>query len=362
MKKKQVHNFNPGPSALPLCVLEEIQESFLDYQYSGMSIVEISHRSRWFEGVLNDAVDRLKRLLKLDERFHVLFLQGGASLQFCMVPMNFLKAGDTADYVNTGLWSAKAIKEAQLQGKSIHIVASSEDRDFSYIPQKIPYNEGSTYLHFTSNNTIRGTQFREFPESAHIPLVADMSSDIMSRPFDVSPFGFLYGGIQKNLGAAGACLAIIRKDFLERVPETLPTMLSYRTHASKNSLFNTPACFSIYTAQLVLKWLEETIGGLEQMASINQKKAQMLYGVLDESGFYNPTAEPDSRSLMNITFRLSIQNLEAKFIQEAEMSGFYGLKGHRSVGGCRVSIYNAVTISSVAALVDFMKTFERKYG
>ena len=362
MKKSRIHNFNPGPAALPLSVLEEIQEAFLNYKESGMSITEISHRSKWFEDVLDDAMERVKRLLSVDDRFHILFLQGGASLQFCMVPMNFLPDGMAADYVNTGTWSTKAINEARIQGKAINIAASSEDKEFCYIPKHIPFNRDAVYFHFTSNNTIKGTQWQNFPDTKGVPLVADMSSDIMSRPFDAAPFGLIYGGIQKNLGAAGVCLVIIRDDFLKRVPESLPAMLSYKTHAEKKSLYNTPSCFAIYTAQLVLKWIEETVGGLPQMASMNRRKAQILYDVIDSSGFYRGTAQPDSRSLMNVTFRLPGEDLEKRFVQEAEVNGFGGLKGHRSVGGCRASLYNAVAISSVAALADFMKAFEQKYG
>jgi len=362
MNHNRIHNFNPGPGALPLSVLEEIRESLLNFKGTGMSVIEISHRTDAFEEVLNDAAARTKRLLGLDDRFCVLFLQGGASLQFSMIPMNFLPAGGFADYVNTGTWAAKAIKEARILGKSVKVVASSEDNDFSSIPKGFSVNQKAAYLHITSNNTIKGTQWREFPEAAEIPLFADMSSDIMSRPFAASSFGCIYAGAQKNLGAAGVCLVIIRKELLDRIPDTLPTMLSYRTHARKNSMFNTPSCFAIYSVQLVLKWLEETVGGLEHMASVNGEKAKMLYETIDDGGFYKGTAATDSRSLMNITFRLPGEDLEKRFIQEALKNGIGGLKGHRSVGGCRASLYNAVPLQSVAALVDFMKTFERKYG
>ena len=362
MKENRIHNFNAGPAALPLVVLEEIQEAFLNFKGSGMSITEISHRSKLFEDMLNDAIGRTKRLLNLNDRFHVLFLQGGASMQFCMVPMNFLQDDMSADYVNTGSWSTKAIKEARIQGKTIRIAASSEDKDFSYIPEHIPLNSEAVYLHITSNNTIKGTQWQNFPDTKDVPLIADMSSDIMSKPFDAHPFGLIYGGIQKNLGAAGVCLVIIRDDFLNKVPDTLPTMLSYKTYASTNSLFNTPSCFAIYSAQLVLKWLGETVGGLEKMASINRSKAQMLYDVIDAGSFYRGTAAPNSRSLMNVTFRLPNEDLEKRFIRETQDNGIGGLKGHRSVGGCRASLYNAVTVSSVEVLADFMKTFERKYS
>ncbi len=362
MKTKRIHNFNAGPAALPLPVLEEIQASFLDFAGSGMSVTEISHRSKWFDEVINDAVDRIKRILKLDDRFHVLFLQGGASLQFCMVPMNLLGPGDKADYVNTGTWSTKAIKEAQIQGKSIEVVASSEDRNFSYIPQSIEFNKDAVFAHITSNNTIKGTQWAKFPDTSGVPIVSDMSSDIFSRPLDMEKFGLIYAGAQKNMGPAGVCLAIIRDDLLARTPKDIPTMLRYTTFAEKNSMFNTPPCFAIYTVQLVLKWLEETIGGLDRMVELNRKKASLLYDFMDQSDFYQPTAEKESRSRMNVTFRLPSEQLEKNFVAQALENDLGGLKGHRSVGGCRASIYNPTPLAAVEALVDFMKTFEQKNG
>ncbi len=362
MSAKRIHNFNPGPAALPLSVLEEIQQNFLDFKGTGMSITEISHRSREFDDVINDAVARTRRLLKLDDNFDVLFIQGGASLQFAMIPMNFLPEGLSADYVDTGTWSTKAIKEAQLQGKTIAVVASSADKNYSYIPKDIAFNEDAAFVHLTSNNTIKGTQWAQFPDTRGIPILCDMSSDIMSRPLDVQKFGMLYAGAQKNIGPAGACLVILRKDMLDRIPETVPTMLKYSTYAAKNSLYNTPPCFAVYTIQLVLKWLEEAIGGLDKMAAINQSKARLLYGFIDSSDFYRATAEPDSRSLMNVTFRLPSEKLEQQFVEQALANGLGGLKGHRSVGGCRASIYNAITLGAVEALVDFMKAFEKKNG
>ena len=362
MSANRIHNFNPGPAALPLSVLEEIQQNFLDFKGTGMSITEISHRSREFDDVINDAVARTKRLLGLEDNFEVLFIQGGASLQFAMIPMNFLAGDQTADYVDTGTWSTKAIKEAQLQGKAIAVVASSEDENYSYIPKDIAFNEDAAFVHLTSNNTIKGTQWAQFPDTGSLPILCDMSSDIMSRPLDVQKFGMLYAGAQKNIGSAGACLVILRKDLLDRIPETVPTMLNYATYAAKNSLYNTPPCFSVYTIQLVLKWLEDTIGGLEKMAAINQSKAQLLYGFIDGSGFYRATAKPDSRSLMNVTFRLPGEELEKQFVEQALANGIGGLKGHRSVGGCRASIYNAISPEAVEALVDFMKTFEKENG
>ncbi len=362
MSKKRIHNFNAGPAALPLPVLEEIQASFLDFNGSGMSITEVSHRSKWFDDVINDAVVRIRRLLNMDETYHVLFLQGGASLQFAMIPMNLLRDGESADYVNTGTWATKAIQEAQLLGKSVRVAASSEDRNFCYIPDSIHFDSNAVYAHITSNNTIKGTQWPVYPDTRSVPLTSDMSSDFMSRPFDVKPFGLIYAGAQKNIGPAGVCVVIIRDDMLKRASGNIPTMLKYTTHASKNSMYNTPPCFGIYTIQLVMKWLEESIGGLKAMDAVNRKKASCLYSVIDASSFYKGTADKNSRSLMNVTFRLPSEELEKKFVQEALIENMGGLKGHRSVGGCRASIYNATTLESVQTLADFMKTFERKNG
>jgi len=358
----RVHNFNAGPASHPLPVLEGIQAEFLDFKGSGMSVVEVSHRSAVFEEVMEDAAARVRRLLELDDRFHVLFLQGGASLQFTMVPMNLLPEGRSADYVNTGTWATKAIQECTIQGKTPNVVASSEDKGFSYIPKEISFGRDAAYAHITSNNTIKGTQWTSFPDTGGVPLICDMSSDIMSRPFDVSPFGLIYAGAQKNLGPAGVTLVIVRQDMLERVPKELPTMLKYSTYVEHSSMFNTPPCFAVYTVQLVLKWLEETIGGLEKMEKINRKKAALLYETIDGSGFYRGTAETESRSLMNVTFRLPTEDLERHFVQEAAQQGLIGLKGHRSVGGCRASIYNATGIEAVKALVGFMEEFARKNG
>jgi phosphoserine aminotransferase len=362
MDKNRIYNFNAGPSALPLRVLEEIQTSFLNFSDSGMSILETSHRSKWFDDVINDAVIRTKRLLGLDDTYHVLFVQGGASMQFCMIPMNFLNSKASADYVDTGTWSTKAIKEARIQGKQVSVIASSEDRNFSYIPKDISFNSDAVYCHITSNNTIKGTQWPSFPDTGRVPLIADMSSDIMSRAFDPAPFGLIYAGAQKNVGPAGVCLVIVREDMLERVPDKLPAMLKYTTFADKNSMFNTPPCFAIYTMHLVLKWLEEEVGGLENMEKINQKKAGLLYQAIDDSDFFQGTADRGSRSLMNVTFRLPSPDLEQRFVKESLENGLGGLKGHKSVGGCRASIYNATSIDAVQALVDYMKLFEKKNG
>ncbi len=356
----RIHNFNAGPAALPLPVLEEIRDSFLNFAGSGMSITEVSHRSKWFDDVINDAVERVKRLLKLDDKFHVLFLQGGASMQFCMAPMNFLADGRSADYVNTGTWSTKAINEARIQNKPIKVAASSEDKNFCYIPKDIPFNKDAVYVHLTSNNTIKGTQFETLPDTGNVPMVIDMSSDVMSRPLDMERIGMIYAGAQKNIGPSGACMVIIRQDLLDLVPDNIPSMLKYTTFSGKNSMFNTPPCFAIYTIQLVLKWIEETIGGLEKMDARNREKADTLYSFIDSSSFYKATAEKGSRSLMNVTFRLPDETLEKEFVAEALKNGLGGLKGHRSVGGCRASIYNPTGIDAINDLISFMKEFEKK--
>ncbi len=357
--QNRIHNFNAGPAALPLPVLEEIKDSFLNFAGSGMSITEVSHRSKWFDDVINDAIERTKRLLKLDNQYHVLFLQGGASMQFCMTPLNFLSDGRSADYINTGTWSTKAIKEAQIQNKPIKVVASSEDKNFCYIPQDISFNKDAAYVHLTSNNTIKGTQFESLPDTGTVPMIIDMSSDFMSRPVDMGKIGMIYAGAQKNIGPAGVCMVIIRQDLLDLVPDNIPTMLSYATFANKNSMYNTPPCFAVYTIQLVMKWLEETIGGLEKMDEKNREKADLLYNFIDASGFYRATAEKGSRSLMNITFRLPDETLEKTFVAKAIENGMGGLKGHRSVGGCRASIYNATGIDAIKDLVSFMTQFEK---
>lgn len=358
----RIHNFNPGPAALPLEVLEEAKAEFLDFKGSGMSVTEVSHRSALFEEVLNDAVARLKRLMKLSDDFKIVFLQGGASAQFYMIPMNLIPEGSSADYINTGTWSTKAIKEIEILKKPYKVIASSEDRDFRYIPREFNITPGAAYLHITSNNTIKGTQWPSFPDTGNVPLISDMSSDILSRQFDVAPFGLIYAGAQKNLGPAGVTLVIIRQDMLERVPKDLPTLLRYTTQVEKGSLYNTPPCVNIYLVQLVLKWVEETVGGMAEIERRNREKAEMLYGFIDENDFYTGTADSDSRSMMNVTFRLPREDLEKKFVAEALENGLGGLKGHRSVGGCRASIYNPTGIEGVRSLVDFMKAFADRNG
>jgi len=359
--ENRVHNFNAGPAALPLPVLEEIRENFLSFRGSGMSITEISHRSALFEELLDDTIERAKRLLGLDENHHVLFIQGGASQQFCMVPMNLAIPGKPVDYIDTGIWSSKAVKEARIQGKDVRVIATSEDRGFSYVPADYTVGDNASYLHFTSNNTIMGTQWHQYPDGKGVPLIADMSSDFMSHPIEVAPFGLIYAGAQKNLGPSGIAMVIIRDDMLERVPAHLPSLLKYTSFHAHKSLFNTPPTFTIYVINLVLAWLEETVGGLGQVEKINRQKASMIYEAIDNSDFYRGIAEARSRSSMNVTFRLPDSESEQRFLAEAQRNGFIGLKGHRSIGGCRASIYNAVTIDSVTSLVSFMKEFEKTY-
>lgn len=359
--KQRAYNFNAGPSALPLAVLEKAQKEFVDFQGTGMSVMELSHRSAAYEEVHNQAISRLKSLLSIPDQYEVLFLQGGASLQFSMIPMNFLSAGQQAGYIMTGSWSEKAIKEAELFGKPYHI-ASSKKNQYRTIPalSELTFNEQDAYVHLTSNNTIYGTQWKEFPETGNIPLIADMSSDILSRPIDVSRFALIYAGAQKNLGPSGVTVVIIRKDLLEKENSDAPTMLKYSTHAKTNSLFHTPPTFGIYMLGEVLRWVEEQ-GGIDVITQKNEEKAKIIYDTIDQShGFYYGHAEKDSRSLMNITFRLNDEDLEKKFLTEAKEAGFVGLNGHRSVGGCRASAYNAVPREACEALSEFMMEFQEK--
>lgn len=359
---KRIHNFNPGPSALPLSVLEEIQAEFLDFKGSGMSITEISHRSPLFGEVLHNAMDRTRRLLDLPEHYHVLFVQGGASMQFAMVPMNLLGKEDAADYINTGTWSTKAYEQAVIQEKNVRYAASSEKETFSCLPETFDFNPRATYVHMTSNNTIRGTQWHTFPDTNGVPLVCDMCSDIFSRPLPIEKFGLIYAGAQKNMGPAGVAMVIIRDDLLDRVPETVPTLLRYRTYADKESMFNTPPCFGIYVIEKVLAWLEEEVGGLDEMQKKNREKAAALYAAIDGSDFFRGTAKEKDRSLMNATFRLADPELEPVMVEEALKAGLGGLKGHKSVGGLRASIYNATTMEAVTDLISFMKDFAAKKG
>jgi phosphoserine aminotransferase len=356
----RAYNFNAGPSALPLPVLEQAQEELVNFRNSGMSIMELSHRSALYEEVHDEAISLLKELLAIPENYEVLFLQGGASLQFSMVPMNFLSQGKQAGYVLTGSWSEKALKEAQILGRDTYVAASTKDQQYSRIPSlgDIQVAEGSSYVHITSNNTIYGSQWRQFPDTGSVPLIADMSSDILSRSIDVNQFGLIYAGAQKNLGPSGVTVVIIRRDLLDQAAKEIPTMLRYDIHAANKSLYHTPPTFGIYMLGLVLKWVKQ-LGGIEQIERINEEKAKLIYDQIDESnGFYKGhVSDRESRSLMNITFRLQNEALEKEFLAQAKKAGFVGLNGHRSVGGCRASTYNAVPYDTCKALADFMNEF-----
>jgi len=357
---RTVYNFNAGPSALPLSVLQKAQQELLDFRGTGMSIMELSHRSKAYEKVHNDAISRLRKLYSIPENYEVLFLQGGASLQFSMIPMNFLNPGQKAGYLMTGVWAEKAFDEAKLFGEPYH-VASTEEGKYDTIPEikNLQFNEEDAYVHLTSNNTIFGTQWKDFPDTGNVPLIADMSSDIMSKSIDVSKFGLIYAGAQKNLGPSGVTVVIIRKDLLEKANQEIPTILKYNTHAKSNSLFHTPPTFGIYMLGEVLRWIED-LGGLDAVAKQNETKAKYIYDVIDGSnGFYRGHAEPGSRSLMNITFKLSDEELEKKFLEEATEEGFVGLNGHRSIGGCRASAYNSVPVEACLALSEFMAQFQK---
>lgn len=360
---ERVYNFYAGPATLPLPVLEHAQSELLNFKGTGMSVLEISHRAKAFDEVIYGTESLLKELLGIGDDFRVLFLQGGATTQFSMVPMNFLTDGKTADYILTGSWSEKALKEAQKVGTT-HIAASTKEGNFRRIPapEEIELSEKPVYVHITSNNTIFGTQWHQFPDLGDIPLVADMSSDILSHPFDVSKFGLIYAGAQKNLGPAGVTIVVIRKDFFEQAKAPDPTYLKYSTHLEKDSLYNTPPCFAVYMVNLVLQWLKEQ-GGLTAMEKNNQEKAGYIYDVIDNSGgFYKGHAENNSRSLMNITFTMPTPELEKTFVDQATAQGMIGLKGHRSIGGLRASVYNAMPMEGCRTLAEFMKEFQRING
>ena len=357
----RIHNFSAGPAVLPEPVLRKAQEAIWNVAGSGIGIMEHSHRGKVFDRILDEAEANCRALAGISDDYAVLFLQGGASLQFSMVPMNLLPAGRTADYLLTGVWAQKAVKEAKILGGTVHIAASSEATSFDRIPKanEIAYSSNPAYVHLTTNNTIYGTQWRSEPAvPAGAPLVADTSSDMYSRPIDVRKYGLIYAGAQKNLGPAGVVLVIIRKDLVEAGPKTLPTMLQYRTFAAEKSLYNTPPTLAIYVVGEVFKWIQEQ-GGLAAMAEHNASKAKLLYDYIDGSDFFRGTVQPDSRSLMNVCFRAPTEELESKFIAEATKRGLDGLKGHRSVGGMRASIYNACPLAAVEALVKLMKEFEQ---
>jgi phosphoserine aminotransferase len=359
---ERIYNFSAGPAVLPLSVLEEVQRDLLSLPGVGMSVLEISHRSKAFDEIILGAESDIRKLAGVPDNYQILFLQGGASFQFSMVPMNLMPANGKADYIITGVWSKKAVKEAQKCGQ-VNIVASTESEGFTRIPaqNELQFDQEAAYVHYTTNNTIYGTQWKYDPEVGSVPLVADASSDIFSRPIDIQKHGLIYAGAQKNLAPAGVTLVIIRDDLLARAPQGMHTMLDYNTHAKERSLYNTPPVFSIYVMRLVLKWLLAE-GGLEAIAERNEEKAALLYDAIDATEFYRAHALPGSRSTMNITFRLPSEELEKQFVAEATKAGMDGLKGHRSVGGIRASIYNAFPKDGVEALVSFMKEFERTQG
>ena len=359
---QRTYNFNAGPSALPLEVLEKAQLELVNFQGSGMSIMEMSHRSETYEEIHNEAISLLRKLFAIPNDYEVLFLQGGASLQFTMIPMNFLQIDKKASYIMTGVWSEKAYKEAKLFGEPV-VNASTKENQYRNIPslEDIHIDLDDTYVHITSNNTIYGTQWTEFPDTGEVPLIADMSSDIMSKPLDVSKFDMIYAGAQKNLGPSGVTVVIARKEFLAKANTDIPTILKYSTHADSNSLYNTPPTFGIYMLGEVLKWIEKN-GGLAAIAKQNEEKANLIYDVIDNSkDFYTGHASKESRSLMNITFRVTDEELEKQFLSEAKEAGFIGLTGHRSVGGCRASTYNSVPLDTCNALSEFMIAFQTKH-
>jgi phosphoserine aminotransferase len=355
----RVFNFSPGPATLPQVVLQQAAKDIVNFNDSGIGLIEMSHRSKDFIAVTDEAERLLREVMGIPTNYKVLFLQGGASTQFAMVPMNLLGAGKTATYLNTGVWSKNAIKEAKLLGK-VDVAFDSEGTTFDRLPETLDYSsaDDKEYLYFVSNNTIYGTQFHEFPKTK-TTMICDMSSDILSRPVDVSSFGIIFAGAQKNMGTAGCTVVIIRDDLLDKAPVTLPTMFKYKTHADKGSMFNTPPCFAIYTVGLVLKWLQAQ-GGVPAITEINNKKAALVYQAIDAADFYRGHAQKPYRSKMNITFTLPTPELEAKFVKEALAKDLNGLKGHRSVGGIRASIYNAFPLEGVERLVEFMGDFAKQ--
>lgn len=357
---KRPYNFYAGPAILPYEVMQKAQKEFLNFSYTQLSVIETSHRSKEFDAVVKQAEERIRKTMNISDNYHVLFLQGGASMQFAMVPMNLFTDKNKADYIHTGEWAKKAIKEAKTVG-DVNIAGSSEDKKFTYIPKDLNLSQDAAYVHITSNETINGIQWHSFPETGSIPLVADMSSDIMSRKVEVNKFGIIYAGAQKNIGTSGVALVIIRKDLAEKGNEKIPAILQYRVHAEKGSLYNTPSNFGIYIINLVMEWLLDN-GGLDNIEKINNEKAGLLYNYIDSTDFYYGLAEKEDRSKMNVVFRIKNNDLEAGFLEEAKTNGLLGLKGHRSLGGLRASIYNAMPLQGVKDLIELMKNFEKKNG
>jgi len=357
----RIWNFNPGPATLPLPVLEKMKADLPNYAGTGMAVMELSHRSKEYSDIHTQAQSLIREMFQVPDNYHILFLQGGASTQFYMIPMNLLRDGQSADYINTGAWSKKAIKEAKLFG-NVNVAGSSEEANFTEIPKDLNLDPNAQYVHITSNNTIAGTQWKVFPDTGSVPLVADMSSDIMSKKIDINPFGIIYAGAQKNLGPSGVTTVIIHKDIVEKSRDNIPTMTMYKTHAEKDSLFNTPPTYSIYILKLVAEHVK-SIGGLDAVEKENETKADLLYSTLDANkDFFRCPIPVDSRSVMNVVFRLPDEDLEKKFIADGLAAGFGGLKGHRSVGGIRVSMYNAMPLKGIQELTTFMKDFAAKNG
>lgn len=357
----RVYNFSAGPSMLPESVLKRAAEEMLDYQGSGQSVMEMSHRSKVYDAIIKECEALLREVMSIPDNYKVLFLQGGASSQFAMVPLNLMNKSGKADFILTGQWATKAYKEAARYGEA-KVIASSKDKTFSYIPEwdEADFTKDADYFHICMNNTIYGTRFTKLPETGDVPLVADISSCVLSEPIDVSRFGLLYAGAQKNMAPAGLTVVIVREDLIGNAQDITPTMFNYKTHADNDSMFNTPPCYTIYICKLVLEWIKNEIGGLEKMKAINEKKAGLLYDFLDSSKLFKGTVEKKDRSLMNVPFVTGDEELDAKFVKEATAAGFVNLKGHRSVGGMRASIYNAMPVEGVEKLVAFMKAFEEE--
>ena len=357
----RVYNFSAGPSVLPESVLKRAAAEMMDYEGSGQSVMEMSHRSKVYETIIQGAEALLREVMNIPDNYKVLFLQGGASTQFAMIPLNLMNGSGKADFVITGQWATKAFQEASRYGEA-KAVASSKDKTFSYIPKldKSTFTPDADYFHICLNNTIYGTKFNELPDTGNVPLVADISSCILSEPLDVTKFGMLYAGAQKNLAPAGVTIAIIREDLIGNAKDFTPTMLNYKTHADNDSMYNTPPCYPIYIAKLVLEWIKSEFGTIEKLGEYNKKKADILYNFLDNSKLFKGTVVKEDRSLMNVPFVTGNEELDAKFVKEATAAGFVNLKGHRSVGGMRASIYNAMPIEGVEKLVEFMADFEAK--
>ena len=357
----RVYNFSAGPSMLPEPVLQKAAAEMMDYQGSGQSVMEMSHRSKVYEGIINSAESLLREVMNIPDNYKVLFLQGGASSQFAMVPMNLMTKNNKADFVITGQWATKAYKEAARYGAA-NVVASSKDKTFSYIPELDPasFDKEADYFHICMNNTIYGTVWHQLPDTGNVPLVADISSCILSKPIDVSRFGLLYAGAQKNVAPAGLTIVIVREDLLGEPMEFTPTMFNYKVMAENDSMYNTPPCWPIYISKLVLEWIKKDIGGLEKMEERNVRKAQLLYDFLDNSSLFTGCADKADRSIMNVTFVTGDKDLDAKFVKESTAAGFVNLKGHRSVGGMRASIYNAMPTEGVEKLCDFIQKFDKE--